>query len=402
VLRIVRQDGQSAWVVPSAEGITEITVTPACSAKLTRTVPVVVGNAAIESPVRAPIKTSPVREPGHSAYVFYPVAMSMHPPGYFPIVQGNLVVLKKWGEFQIVSKVVDSLDNLLGAAEFPMKWTSSNEGVLRVKSIDGHSVFLDPVGVGSSMITASVEGMRQNFPVVVIDAETAPETNSKLATTTVMRGYRLIGTGALGSLAPAVTETHGTPVLTSPTSESSDALSINGMQVADADIRIVTKTTPVTPGDIYVSVDDVADAIRPPGGTLVKVNGSTLTIGPAADSLDNFFGNPVSLPITVKPGTSGTSLPITVKPGGEISADSLDNFMVNPLALPITVKTGGVLSTSVKMIDGQPYVPLSDLSKAIGGTPVLKTGSISITGTSCATCVIVPLGSASPPSGQSP
>ncbi|HEX6575250.1 MAG TPA: hypothetical protein VF042_09785 [Gemmatimonadaceae bacterium] len=399
VLRIVRQDGQSAWVVPAAEGITEITVTPACSARLARTVPVVVGNAAITSPVRAPARYSPVREKGHSAYVFYPVSMVMSPPGYFPIVQGNLVVLKKWGEFQIVARVADSLDNTVGPSEFPMLWSSSNEGVLRVKNIDGHSVFLEPVGTGSTIITANVEGMRQHFPVVVIDAENAPETNSKLATTTLMRGYRLLGTGALGSLSPTVAETSGTPVLTGPTTTRSDPLSINGMQVADADIRVVSKSTPITPGDVYVSVDDIAEAIRPPGGTVVKVEGSTLSIGPAADSLDNFFSNPVSLPITVKPGSGGTLLPITVKPGGTISADSLDNFLVNPLALPITVKTGGVLSTSVRMIDGQPYVPLSDLSKAMGGTAEITPTGVRFGIPTCAECALVPLSPLKPTGG---
>jgi hypothetical protein len=399
VLRIVRQDGQSAWVVPASEGITQITATPACSPKLARTVPVVVGDAAIDAPVRAPARYSPVREKGHTAYVFYPVSMTMHPPGYFPIVQGNLVVLKKWGEFQIVAQVVDSLDNIVGPAEFPMRWTSSNEGVLKVKNIDGHSVFLEPVGVGSSIITASVEGMRQHFPVVVIDAENAPETNSKLASTTVARGYRLMGTGALGSLAPVVAETHGTPVLSSPTTTRSDPVTINGVALSDADVRVVTKSTPITPADVYVSVDDVAEAIRPPGGTVIKVEGSSLSIRPAADSLDNFFGNPVSLPITVKPGSGGTLLPITVKPGGTISVDSLDNFLVNPLALPITVKTGGVLSKGVRMIEGQPYVPVSDLSKALGGTADITGTGIRFTVPKCAECAIVPLSPTRPPGG---
>ncbi len=192
---------------------------------------------------------------------------------------------------------------------------------------------------------------------------------------------------------PAYAQTARQPLQMTPSTQRAVpvgwTLAVNGQPLSTTSmLALPTRQGQGTAGDYFVAVDDLnralggtstTQAIRIQGNTLVSLPITVRPIGSgviSSDSLDNFRPRPV---------TSGTTA----------SVDSLDNFRPTGVVggttqLPITVKTGGVISTNVQLIDGKAYIPVSDLTKALGGIARLDNGQIDITAQQCATCMLAP------------
>ena len=154
---------------------------------------------------------------------------------------------------------------------------------------------------------------------------------------------------------------------------------VNNQPLSTSEVRSLAAPGQGSPRDYLILVDELAAAMAStvPNAQL-QIRGQTLT---------SVFG------VGPPPPASGTgaSAPLTGS-----AVDSLDNIVVPRSQVsisiaPLTLQAAGVLSQSVRVINGRAYVPLSDVTAALGGTVGIRTGQIDISGpSSCSSCLARP------------
>src|SRR5688572_6264299 len=176
VLALRQSDGVSAWVRPGREGITELTAAFACAPSLTRSVPVVVGAAAIDKPF----------SPSGEGAKFYPARLKVTPPGWAYVSSGKVFLRPIDRGVQLVASAYNGTETLITPAEFPMAWSVSDPGILAIDTAYDHTAFFTPKGTGTATVTFAVEGLRQSFDVTIQDAKPATSDAPETLATRVM------------------------------------------------------------------------------------------------------------------------------------------------------------------------------------------------------------------------
>ena len=161
VLTVIKSSDQSGYVRPRAEGITALAVTYPCAPTLSRSIAVVVGAAAIDKPFAA----------SGTEASYYPARLELTPPGNSPVSEGRLYLLPDDKEIQFIGTAYNGKDGRVSPAEFPMKWSIKDPEVLAVAKQYDHTVFLNPVGNGTTTVTFTVEGLSQSFEITVDDSK---------------------------------------------------------------------------------------------------------------------------------------------------------------------------------------------------------------------------------------
>jgi hypothetical protein len=154
---------------------------------------------------------------------------------------------------------------------------------------------------------------------------------------------------------------------------------VNNQPLQTTEVQSLAAPGQGSPRDYLILVDELAAAMAStmPDAQL-QIRGQTLT---------SVFG------VGPRPPASGTgaSAPLTGS-----AVDSLDNFVflrsqVSISIAPLTLQAAGVLSRSVTVINGRAYVPLSDVTTALGGTAAIGAGQVDISGAStCSSCLVRP------------
>ena len=154
---------------------------------------------------------------------------------------------------------------------------------------------------------------------------------------------------------------------------------VNNQPLPTTEVQALRGAGQGSPRDYLILLDELAAAIASavPNAQL-QLRGQTLT---------SVFG------VGPRPPASGTGAsPILTG----TAVDSLDNTVLSrsqvSIALaPLTLQSAGVLSRSVLVINGRAYVPLSDVTAALGGSVAIGSSAVDISGSAtCTTCMVRP------------
>jgi len=309
VLTVERSEGASAWVNSLSDGITDLTGTLSCATSITRSVPVVVGAAAIETPIAPRVD---------SLDNFYPKTLSVTVPGWARVSGGKVFFRPIDTEIQFAASAYNGNATLITPQEFPMKWSVSNTSVLKIDKSYDHTAFFTPVGTGTTTVTFAVEGMKRSFDVTIQDQN------------------------------PPTSDEHETLVLTDGTSTTSTLASTT-----------LTRTAPIASGTITTRTSETETTASAPTATAIMASPPTIvaTVDPLAVHATGFtaiagYGN-IELKWNAAPNAVGYRIARKVwDPAQQKFVDSGSKL------IPSSAGTGAVASTS-DLIPGTTYMDVS-------------------------------------------
>jgi len=242
-----------AFVAPRSEGIAELTVSYKCKSGLSRTVPVAVGAAAVYKPFAA--------TPKEAAY--YPARLELTVPGSAPVSEGRLFI-KNGDKDQFIGSAFNRNGERITPNEFPIKWSVSDESVLRVAEERDNTAFIEAVGAGTATVTLTVEGLSKSFDVTVgadkpqsSDAPTTLVTRS--ATIQAVRPVT-VATQTTMVVSPVTVNTSKTAPATAGDVESQRPQNASSNATSQSSARIGSTNKPVGAKESTASLPEVVPA----------------------------------------------------------------------------------------------------------------------------------------------